>query len=185
MYQLTGNDPEDVDRLTLVPFLPDGRCAVVASGPNGGPQLPSGAVEPGEHWLLDSCLRIPLLQVGFRRQRVHPFAVDGAHVFVWLDGDHYSGPRPHTATPPLAGWPAEIAQLFDDVGDPASARTVRDAMTSYTKQNDASYYAGNVRLLEPAYLRATTAQGGSGFDGDAARWRRRRPVSSPTPAAVG
>ena len=185
MYQLTGNDPEDVDRLTLVPFLPDGRCAVVASRPNSGPQLPSGAVEPGEHRLLDSCLRIPLLQVGFRRQRVHPFVVDGAHVFVWLDGDHYSGPRPHTATPPMAGWPAEIAQLFDDVGDPASARTVRDAMTSYTKQNDASYYAGNVRLLEPAYLRATTAHGGSGFDGDAARWRRRRPVSSPTPAAVG
>ena len=174
MYQLTDRDPEDVDRLTFVPFLPDGQCAVVASGPTSGPQLPSGPVEPGEHWLLDSCLRIPLLQVGFRRQRVHPFAVDGAHVFVWLDGDLYSGTRPHSTTPPLTGRPAEIAQLFDRNDDAASARAVRDATVAYLSQDDASYYAGTVRLLEPAYVRATTAEGGSGFGGDAVRWRARR-----------
>jgi hypothetical protein len=31
-------------------------------------------------------------EAGFRRQRAHPFAADGIHVYVWLDGDRYSGP---------------------------------------------------------------------------------------------
>jgi hypothetical protein len=45
---------------------------------------------------------------------------------------------------------------------------------AYRLRDDASCYAGNLRLLEPAYLRATTAEGGSGFGGDAVRWRARR-----------
>jgi hypothetical protein len=174
VYRLTDRDPDYVERLTFVLFLPDGRCAVLAWGSDGGPRLPSGVVEPGEHWLLDSCVRIPMLQVGFRMQRAHPFAIDGAHAYVWLDGDHYAGTRPHATTPPLTGWPAEIAQLFGQAGDAASARAVRDATAAYMSQDDASYYAGNIRLLEPAYLRATTAEGGSGFGGDAVRWRARR-----------
>lgn len=40
---------------------------------------------------------------------------------------------------------------------------VRDAAHSFRTQSDASYYADNVRLLEPAYLRGTTPQAGSGF----------------------
>ena len=51
---------------------------------------------------------------------------------------------------------------------------IRDATAAYASQDDASYYAGNLRFLEPAYLRATTAEGGSGFGGDSARWRARR-----------
>jgi SAM-dependent methyltransferase len=45
---------------------------------------------------------------------------------------------------------------------------------SVSAQSDADYYADHVRLLEPAYLRGTTPQAGSGFGGDAERWRARR-----------
>jgi 2-polyprenyl-3-methyl-5-hydroxy-6-metoxy-1,4-benzoquinol methylase len=126
------------------------------------------------HWLLDSCNRIPLLQAGFKMQRAHPFAAAGLHVYVWLDGDHYTGTRPHSRRPPLTGSPAQIAQRFEQAGDAASAQAILDATAAYTSQDEASYYAGNLRFLEPAYLRATTTEGGSGFGGDSARWRARR-----------
>ncbi|GAB1510770.1 class I SAM-dependent methyltransferase [Actinophytocola sp. KF-1] len=155
-YRLTEVDPEPaaVRRMTFVPFLPDGRCVALP-----GPALPAGDVRPGEHWLLDTTVRIPMDQLGFRFQRVHPFAVDGDHVYVWLDGD-LRAERPHvTATA------EELAERLP---------VVRDAARSFRTQSDAGYYADNVRVLEPAYLRGTTPQAGSGFGGDAARWRARR-----------
>lgn len=153
-YRLTDGDPDPaaVRRMTFVPFLPDGRCVVLP-----GPALPTGEVRPGEHYLLDTCKRIPVDQLGFRFQRVHPFAVDGDHLYVWLDGDLRAGKPNVTATPEELGMPV-----------------VHDAARSFRTQSDASYYADNVRVLEPAYLRGTTPQAGSGFGGDAARWRARR-----------
>ncbi|MGH3880505.1 MAG: hypothetical protein ACRDSK_26065 [Actinophytocola sp.] len=44
---------------------------------------------------------------------------------------------------------------------PANAATVRDAAHDFRTETDADYYADNVRLLEPAYLRGTTPQAGS------------------------
>ncbi|MGP3971627.1 class I SAM-dependent methyltransferase [Streptomyces sp. 6N223] len=158
-------DPSTVRRLTFVPFLPDGRCMVLP-----GPRLPSGEVRPGEHYLLDSCLRIPLESLGFRLQRVHPFAADGDHVYAWLDGDRYAGSRPHATVDAVI---ADVEDVRDRL-DAGSAAVVRDAARSFHAQSDADYYADNVRLLEPAYLRGTTPQAGSGFGGDAARWRERR-----------
>jgi hypothetical protein len=164
-YRLIDEDPDPamVKRLTFVPFLPDGRCAVLP-----GPVLPTGEVRPGEHYLLDSCLRIPLETVGFRRQRTVPFAADGHHVYVWLDGDHYTGQRPHATIVPTVGAPETIAAQLEH-GQP-----VLDAAHAYRNQSDEDYYAGNVRLLEPAYLRGTTPQAGSGFSGDETRWRAHR-----------
>jgi hypothetical protein len=153
-YRLREGDPDPaaVHRMTFVPFLPDGRCVLLP-----GPALPTGEVRPGEHYLLDTSTRIPLEQLGFRFQRVHPFAVDGDHLYVWLDGDLRED-RPHvTATPEELGMPV-----------------VHDAAHSFHTQSDESYYADNVRVLEPAYLRGTTPRQGSGFGGDAARWRARR-----------
>lgn len=166
-YHLTDADPAPaaVRVLTFVPFLPDGRCVALP-----GPRLPSGEVRPDEHWLLDASLRIPLETVAFRRQRVHPFAADGDHVYVWLDGDRYSGRRPHAGIEPHIAAPEPLAAALD----PVDARVLRDAAHSLRAQSDADYYAGNLRLLEPAYLRGTTPQHGSGFSGDAIRWRRRR-----------
>jgi 2-polyprenyl-3-methyl-5-hydroxy-6-metoxy-1,4-benzoquinol methylase len=156
-------DPESVSYLTFVPFLPDGRCVALP-----GPRLPSGEVLPGEHYLLDSTLRIPLETVGFRYQRVHPFAINGNHLYAWIDGDHYAGDRPHATIEPEVDTAESLAKQLED------GKPVLDAAHSYRNQTDADYYAGNLRILQPAYLRGTTPQQGSGFGGDATRWRQRR-----------
>jgi hypothetical protein len=53
MFRLTAADPPagQVRRITLVPFLADGRCVLV-EGP-GGPALPAGEVLAGEDYLMD------------------------------------------------------------------------------------------------------------------------------------
>lgn len=159
-YQLIEGDPDPsaVRQLTFVPFRPDERCVV-----RPGPDLPAGTVRAGEYYLLDSCFRIPGQTVGFRPQRVHPFAIDGGHVYVWLDGDHDAGDQPDA----LVATGADLERRLEA----ASAVVLRDALRSFRTQSDASYYADNVRLLGPAYLRGTTPQAGSGSGGDAGRWR--------------
>jgi SAM-dependent methyltransferase len=169
----SGPDPDRVRYLTFVPFLPDGDCAAVPEG-GAGVCLPAGEVRAGEHWLLDTCLRVPLETAGFRPQRVHVFATDGDQVYAWLDGDRYTGRRPHATVALVTGEPARIAAALVAAGKPVQARAVRDAARSVAGQSDQDYYADNRRLLEPAYLRAGTPQAGSGFGGDPARWRARR-----------
>jgi SAM-dependent methyltransferase len=162
-YQVIHGDPapESVRRLTFVPFLPDGRCAVLP-----GPRLPSGAVRPGEHYLLDACLRIPLEVMGFRLQRVGFFARDGDLCYAWLDGDRYTGRRPHASIEPYVASAEELAARLGAV--------VLDGAQAFRGQTEEDYHAGNLRLLEPAYLSGTTPQAGSGFGGSAADWRARR-----------
>jgi 2-polyprenyl-3-methyl-5-hydroxy-6-metoxy-1,4-benzoquinol methylase len=166
-YRLIDRDPDPaaVRVLTFVPFLPDGRCLALP-----GPRLPSGPVLPNEHYLLDASLRLPLETAGFRPQRVNPFAADGTHIYAWLEGDRYTGRRPHATIAPFTGTPEELAGALDPLG----AKVVRDAARARRAETDAHYHAGNVRLLQPAYLRASTPQAGSGFGGDAAEWRARR-----------
>ena len=65
---------EQVRRLTFVPFLADGRCALVPAGDRL--VLPSGEVLAGEDPMLDAGLRVPLVTAGFRRQGFQPFAVE-------------------------------------------------------------------------------------------------------------
>jgi 2-polyprenyl-3-methyl-5-hydroxy-6-metoxy-1,4-benzoquinol methylase len=181
-------DPDTIRYLTFVAFLPNRDCVAVPDG-HGGLTLPAGEVRTGEHWLLDTSLRVPLETAGFRAQRTHPFAADGGHLYAWIDGDRYTGRRPHAvasersseasdvvgfAVPLVTGPAAELAARLDAAGQPGAARAVRDGAHSFSDQPDEEYYADNVRLLEPAYLRGTTPQEGSGFGGDAARWRARR-----------
>lgn len=168
-----GPVPEPVRHLTCVPFLPDGACAAVPD-PDGGLALPAGEVRAGEHWLVDTSLRVPLETAGFRPQRVHPFATARDRVYVWLAGDRYTGRRPHATVALVTGAPAEIAARLAAAGRPVQARAVRDAARSFADQSDEDFYADAVRLLEPAYLRGGTPQEGSGFGGGAARWRARR-----------
>jgi SAM-dependent methyltransferase len=165
--------PESVARLTLVLFLPDGRCALPLDA-DGRPRLPSDALQPGEDWLFDASLRIPLMQAGFRRQRTHAVRVEGDHVLAWCEGDRYHGARPHTTVELLAVPPEQAAALFEARGEAALAAAVREAARSYRGQTEESYYVDNVRLLEPSYLRAATPEGGSGFGRDAAAWRLHR-----------
>ncbi|ASW54149.1 hypothetical protein CIK06_08005 [Plantactinospora sp. KBS50] len=198
-------DPTTVRRLVFVPFLPGGSGTAASDGgptgatadpddgvraaasgrggarvavPDGpvGPHLPAGDVEPGEHWLLDASRRIPMLTAGFRAQRIHPFAADGDTVYAWLDGDRYTGTRPHRRVRLVVDDPAGIARRLAAAGRTEQATALRDGHRSFLDQDESSYYADNLRLLEPAYLRGSTPQAGSGFGGDAALWRTRRGI---------
>lgn len=172
-YTPSDGDPAEVASLTFVPFLPDGRCVALPDAA-GGLTLPAGRVAPGEHWLLDACLRVPLETAGFRMQRARMFAADGDHGYVWLDGDRYAGQRPHATVEWVTGPPEEVADRLAATGRATEARAVRHAARSFRYQSDEDYYVDNMRLLEPAYLRGATVQEGSGFGGDAAAWRARR-----------
>jgi hypothetical protein len=168
----SGSPPPVVRRLTFVAFLPDGACLAVPDG-RGGWRLPAGAVGTDEHWLLDTCLRAPLAEAGFRMQRAHAFAADGDHLYVWLDGDRRAD-RAGAGTGATTGTPAQIADLLGGGGSGVEAWAVHDAAASFRGQRDDDYYADNVALLDAAYLRGSTVQQGSGFNGDAAAWRARR-----------
>lgn len=169
--KLINADPaaDQVRWITFVPFLADGRCVLIA-GP-GGPALPSGEVRDGEDYVLDTVLRVPLETAGFRYQRFHPFALDGNHLYAWIEGAPSSGDRPHN-TVPLSFTSAEDAA--ERVGDPVIATAIQTAARSYRSQAEQAFHADNQRTLEAAYLRGSTPQQGSGFGGDPGEWRQAR-----------
>jgi hypothetical protein len=154
--------PEDVDQLTMVPFAPSGDVALPSDL-----TLPSGRLEPGQHYL-DSLLAILIPKAQFRSQRFHPFAIDGAHVYAWVDGSPLADAE-------LVIEPAEaVADRLRRAGRDDEAFVIEEAADSFRNQNEESYHADNVRALERAYLQATTVEGGSGFGRDAAAWRAAR-----------
>jgi len=168
------SDPpaDQVRTITLVPFLPDGRCVLVQG--QAGFALPSGEVRDGEDYLIDTVLRVPLETAGFRYQHFRPFGLDGDHLYGWIEGAPYTGWRPH-AEPELTAASAEdAAARLRDAGRPDLAAVVRAAARSYRTLDDQTYYADSLRTLERAYLRGRTPQEGSGFGGDERAWRRAR-----------
>jgi 2-polyprenyl-3-methyl-5-hydroxy-6-metoxy-1,4-benzoquinol methylase len=171
MVEPVDADPpaDRVRRITFVPFLSDGRCALIEDP--GGPALPSGEVADGEDYVLDTVLRVPLEKAGFRYQRFHPFGLDGDHLYAWIEGAPYTGSKPH-GTVQLSFLPAEDAA--ERVGDPAIAAVIRAAARSYRSLSEQDFYADNRRTLERGYLRGTTPQHGSGFSGGPGEWRRAR-----------
>jgi hypothetical protein len=171
MFELIDADPPAarVRRITFVPFLSDGRVVLIA-GP-GGPALPSGEVADGEDYVLDTVLRVPMETAGFRYQRFHPFGLDGEHLYAWIEGAPYTGSKPHRSVP-LSFLHAQDAA--ERVGDPALATAIRAAARSYRSLSEQDFHADNRRTLEPAYLRGTTPQQGSGFGGGPGEWRQAR-----------
>lgn len=177
-YRRVDTDPDpdsaSVRRLTFVPFLANGNCVAITQ-PDERLALPTGDVQPGEHWLLDATLRIPLMTAGYFRQRVHPVAVDdlddGLHLYVFAEGALYTGTREHVEVD-LTELTAE--ELATRTGDERLAQVVRDAAESFRTQSEESFYADNTRLLEPVYLRAETPEGGSGSGSTPEGWRARR-----------
>ena len=171
MFRLTGAEPPAglVRRMTFVPFTDDGRCVLIEAP--GGP--PAGEVHDGEDYR-DAVLRIPMQAAGFRYQRFAPFALDGGHLYAWIEGGPYTGSRPH-ARATLAFAPAEqAARRLREHGLPVLAEAVLAAARSYRAQDEQAFYAENTRNLEHAYLAAGTPQQGSGFGGDALAWRQAR-----------
>lgn len=174
-YRRTDTDPETVERLTFVLFAEDGMAYGYA---DGRPELPCGQVREDEDWLLDATERIPLMTAGFFRQRVHPVAIDGTHLYMFAEGAPYRGRREHVPVE-LTKLPAEeLAAHLDRL----LANVVRDAADSFRTQTEDSYHADNLRLIERAYLRGNTAEAGSGSGGTPEQWRARR-VTPPEPTA--
>ena len=163
---------EQVTWITFVPFLPDGRCALIEG--SDGPSLPSGEVAGGEDYLIDTVLRVPLETAGFRYQHFHPFALSGRHLYAWIEGAPYSGKRAHASPGLMAMHPAEASARLDAAGRPDLAAVVAAAARSYQTLSEQAYYADNLRTLERAYLRGRTSQEGSGFGGDEREWRLAR-----------
>jgi SAM-dependent methyltransferase len=162
-----------VSRLTFVPFLDDGRCALIPAGDRLA--LPSGDVLDGEDPMLDTGLRVPLVTAGFRRQGFHPFAVDGEHVYVWCEGDaDYRGARPHAEIELWKGPAGEAAARLRAAGDEHAAQVVEAADRARRSLGEEAFYRDSQRLMETSYLRDGTPRGGSGFGGTATAWRAQR-----------
>jgi SAM-dependent methyltransferase len=164
---------ERVRRMTFVPFLHDGRCALIPAG--DGLALPSGEVLTGEDPALDTGLRVPLVTAGFRRQGLHLFAVSGDHAFVWCEGDDgYRGDRPHAQVELWKGPAAAAARRLRAAGDEPAAALVEAADRARRALGEEGFYRDSQWLMETSYLRAGTPRGGSGFGGTAAAWRAHR-----------
>jgi SAM-dependent methyltransferase len=170
-------DSGRVERLTLVPFLPDGSLVLVDDA--GRLRVPSDALLPGEHPLADAPLRIALEAAGFRRQGTHPFAAagDARHVGMWIDGARYDGARPHQRDARWWTGPAETAEVaLRAQRVPNTAALVRMADAARVNLTDDEYWADSQRVLDAAYLAAGTAEGGSGFGGSVQDWHDERSV---------
>lgn len=166
-------DRDRVSRLTFVPFLHDGRCALIPVGDRLA--LPSGEVLPGEDPLLDTGLRVPLVTAGFRRQSLHELEAEGDHLYLWCEGDDgYRGSRPHAEVSLWKGEAAEAARRLRAAGDERAAEVVKAADRARRTLDDERWYRDGLRLMEASYLREPTPQGGSGFGGTAAQWRSSR-----------
>jgi hypothetical protein len=154
-------------RLTVVPFLPDGTCAVIRT-PDGQFALPTG----------DASLRILLVTAGFRRQAFHEFARRGDDVWGWCTGDIYDADRPHVSVPLEVDEPEAVVAVLRAAGADDVADVVEQAITSYRTIDRDVFRAENEAWLERVYLDATTAEGGSGFTGTPEEWRAaREPVT--------
>jgi 2-polyprenyl-3-methyl-5-hydroxy-6-metoxy-1,4-benzoquinol methylase len=170
---IDGDPPaEQVRQITFVPFLPDGRCVLMAGREEQW--LPSGEVADGEDYLIDTVLRVPLETAGFRYQHFRPFAIAGGHLYAWIEGAPYMGRRSHASAELTAMPPGEASASLRAAGRPDLAAIVAAAARSYQTLDEQAYYADNLRTLERSYLRGRTPQEGSGFGGDEREWRLAR-----------
>jgi 2-polyprenyl-3-methyl-5-hydroxy-6-metoxy-1,4-benzoquinol methylase len=171
-YLTSDPEPDEVRQITFVPFLEDGRCVLIEGA--DGPSLPSGEVLPGEDYLLDTVLRVPLETAGFRYQRFRSVGIDGGHLYAWIEGSQYTGHRPHATVRLTLVTAEQAATRLQDAGRPVLAAAVTAAASSYRSLDDQAFYTDNTQRLERAYLRAKTAPEGSGFGGDEQQWRQAR-----------
>ena len=167
-----------VKRVTAVPFLPTGTdVMLVAEGHRL--VLPAGAVLPDEDPLAESVLRLCLSRAGLRSQDVHVLALsdDGRHIVFWTEGARYNGKRPHrTDATWWTGPAADAVRLLEERGDNAIARLVAAAEDARVNLTEEQFWEDNQRILDRAYLKATTPQGGSGYSGSAEGWRAERSI---------
>lgn len=166
-----------ITRVTVVCFRDDGDLVLHRDQDRWC--LSSDARRPGEDCWDEAVFRIPLQQLGFRRQGTHVLALDERrrHVVFWIDGDAYEGSRPPTPAVRPEWWtgdPAEGATLLAAQGDGAAARLVTMAEQARATLTPDRHDADLRRTLVGSYLRGDTPEAGSGFGGTPAQWRERR-----------
>lgn len=158
---------ERVIGLVIVPFVED-RCVAVA-GKDGVLAFPSWQPSLGGDYLFGVYIA-PLQAAGVRMQQFHPFAAResgaGLEVAGWVHGELRETDASRLVEPAET-----LAQLLEDQGRSHLAEICRWAALSYRNQTEDGYYQDNRVLLESAYLKAETVQGGSGHGGDAESWR--------------
>ena len=161
--------PEDVSRMLIIPFV-SSRCVLIRL-PSGQLCLPEWEEGIGRNYLNGAYLA-PLEQVGVRFQQLHPFsqkADDAGFIAGWVDGALRETEADRIVLSP------EVAQArLKEQGNTELADLVRRATDSFRYQTDDSYHTDVHMVLEESYLAATTVYQGSGFGGDAARWRLAR-----------
>lgn len=146
-----------IRRTTFVPFIEYSDDVVI---PEDG--LPSDEIRPGEDALVDTALRVPLEQAGFRRQGTHVFALgeSGTHVAIWIDGYRYTGRRPHRRD--SQWWTGDPRHIDDPL-----VQLAAEARRSLTHEQRLTEMRP---ILDVTYLSADTPQGGSGFSGTLEEW---------------
>jgi 2-polyprenyl-3-methyl-5-hydroxy-6-metoxy-1,4-benzoquinol methylase len=152
---------------------------VVLLDEDGQLRIPAGPVLPGEHPLANAAIRIALEQAGFRRQGTHVFAISVTRddVALWMDGARYVGDLPHrTDARWWTGGAPAAAEILRARHASNTAELVRMADDARVALTDEQYWADSRRVLDDAYLAATTPEGGSGFGGDARDWFDERSV---------
>lgn len=149
---------------------------VVLSRRHGRLSLPHGRVAPGEDVWDDTVRRVPMTSAGFRHQGTHVFAIDRAHrhAIFWVDGalDDRTTQDVHTSATALGV--AEAVRSLEAQGDFALARLVASASDHRRQMTYEQHQRDGDRTTVNFYLRASTPQGGSGYDGSDEEWRAAR-----------
>ena len=138
--------------------------------------LPRGRVAPGEDVWDDTVRRVPMTSVGFRHNGTHVFAIDKAHrhAIFWVDGalQDPTTRKAHASASVLGV--AEAADSLEDQGDFALARLVASAAEHRQQMTYEQHQRDGDRTTINLYLRASTPQGGSGYEGTDEEWRAAR-----------
>lgn len=130
--------------------------------------FPSGEVVGDEH-VFEAGMRVAMEQAHFHAQHAHVVEEDADHVLLWAGGARYTGTRRRGN--PSSTWTTAPAGEIDDERV-ARCDAARRSLSPGQYQRDVNL------VLDRAYLRAETPEGGSGFGGTAEEWRDRRHMIS-------
>lgn len=138
--------------------------------------FPRGRVVPGEDVWDDTVRRVPMTSIGFRHNGTHVFAIDKTHrhAIFWVDGE-FDGRTPkdeHTNAAALIT--EEATSSLEGQGDLALAQLLASASDRRRQMTYDQYQRDGDRTTINLYLRASTPQGGSGYDGSDEGWRAAR-----------
>ena len=143
---------------------------------HGRLSLPHGRVAPGEDVWDDTVRRVPMTSAGFRHQGTHVFAIDRAHrhAIFWVDGafDDRTSQDVHTSATALSVDAA--VRSLEGQGDFALARLITWAADHRQQMTYEQHQRDGDRTTVNLYLRASTPQGGSGYEGSDQEWRAAR-----------